>query len=195
MLAIRKVTFKSSYGVWWGDTHMECSAKFPQCKHEFNINSPQMNQAFRVAEIFSMDTPIEKRTVQIPSGYPYVWRSLPEHNTIRLDMGHDESGKKIMAVFTLRANVGKPGVVVHVVVWLINEQLARERGIEPEYVAVFSANTRYHTEAEKHFLGQLLRLDLHLKFGSNEAYLLTVTDVPPPPDEEPLPAPPDVDTL
>src|SRR5436309_1540012 len=174
---------------------MECTQNHPECKLEFNINKAQMEQAFKLAEVYSVDTPIEKRLIRIgvpdtvdPDGhghplavYPYVWKSIPQSNNVRLEMGNDEHGRRVFALFTMRSE-NRFGIVGHISVWLAEP--AHSYDLNTEWKTLFSVDVRYHSEAFKMFRGALLRMDL----GSNKYVATVVRDLPVPPDEEPLPS-------
>src|SRR5213594_4390699 len=118
---------------------MKCTLGHPECLVEFPINSDQMKQALKMAEHYSINTPLEKRFIMIgvpdgadPDGpehplaaYPYVWFPAPAQNTIRLEMGRDEKGKRVVAIFSLKqeavVRIGVPQKVqVHIAVFLID---------------------------------------------------------------------------
>lgn len=179
---------------------MECTKGHPECKFEMPIRQDQMIQAFRLADLYSVDTPIEKRFLRIgvpddaryPDGprhafpaYPYVWRSVPDHNVVKLEMGRDFHGKRIVALFSLKSE-NRFGILVHVSVFLIDDRAAEAAGLPPEYSAIFSEDLRYHAEAIKMFRGSLLRLDL----GNNRYVVLPPEELPPPPADEEPPLPP-----
>ena len=173
---------------------MQCTKGHPQCLLEFPINEAQMHQAFKLASIYSVDTPTTKRFFQLPVAdgadpdglahplpvYPYVWHSLPETNTIRLEMGRDYHGKRIIAIFMLKSE-NRLGVIVHVAVFLMDESVTAQAGIDHGFAAIHSEDIRYHATAAKMFRGALLRMDL-----GNNAYVVTEPEfAPPPPPEDP----------
>ena len=164
-----------------------CSLGFAECKLEGNITLVQLNQAYKVAEVFS----VKNSPYGVPT-YPYVFVPRPTNDTIHMEMGKDAEGKRIVALFTIKKVPDRPGALVHVAVFLMDEKLAAQQGVEPEFCATPTSDVHYHAEALKHFRGQLLRLDL----GVSNGYLVPVPNLPPPPEDQELPPPPDFeDTL
>jgi hypothetical protein len=160
-----------------------CSLGYPQCRTEIAISLPQVNQAYKMAERFSL----KNAPFGIPM-YPFVFTPTVTHDTIRMEMGRDETGKHIVALFTMKQVPDRPGALVHIAVFLLDDKIVEKIGIDPGFAATFSIDIHYHVEAVKHFRGQLLHMVVPADVSNN--YIVNVPDLPPPPEEE-LPPPPD----
>ncbi len=149
----------------------ECTRSYPQCKCEFRVTDKMKNDAFHCAEQYTKS----KAPYGIPT-YPYVWEVSREHDTINLEMGRDDQGRRKVAQFKFDVDV-KPGVNVHVVVWFILDSEPDQEG----WTARFSADERLHAAAVVQFRGILLK--------APGTFSLEVPTVDPPPvdEEENLP--------
>jgi hypothetical protein len=176
---------------------MECSLGRLDCLIEFTISALDSMAAVKVAKNFDVATPVALRTktlrIAVPDGvnpdgpthplavYPYIWKFIPETNTIQMEMGRDMHGKRVVALFGLRPQANRFGITVHISVYIVDEELAKATGIDYSMASRHSIDTRYHLEANKHFLFLLLgRKDEH---ATNNYTVLVPDELPPPPDD------------
>ena len=135
-----------------------------------------MNTAFRRADLLSQD-----KTPYGTPVFPYVWKSLPEHKSVRLEMNQAENGDRRVASFTFDIQPGRPGVRVHVVVWIIKKKVPDAGD------AVFpSHDTRLHAKAHVYFNLSLLNAPGEFAVSLSEGL---EAPLPPPDDKSALPPP------
>ena len=89
--------------------------------------------------------------------YPYRWTTLPEHMTIRLDMGY-RGANRYVAAFAFEFTSSIPEARCHVSVWIIRPH---DDPTVEGFATLPSKDTRLHTEARSQFIGVLLGLRSH----------------------------------
>src|SRR3990167_221740 len=92
---------------------MLCSKGIRGCGHEFRIAMFQMNFAFKQAAVYNT----RNSPYNVPA-YPYVW-DVPSPKNIRLDMGPDAMGRKIVAMFFHEQEPLRIGTLVHLSLWVV----------------------------------------------------------------------------
>ena len=169
---------------------MPCQ-KFVHCAFEFRLGMDQARLAAQNAVAHAED----KAPYGIPT-YPFVWLFNQEHQSIRLNMGFDEGGRKYTALFSLDHSPVAAGVLVHVSVFITPKQETTTKDgqtVTMEWAAQMTMDTRHHVVAVNHFKGCLLGAVGGAKYvaqvGPTEHHITIPDDpLPPPPDDEPLPA-------
>ena len=136
-----------------------CTRGNAACQVEFRMTPGQMNEAIQRAKDYDIrNTPFPGVRV-----YPYVWSWQDIAKTIRMEMGHDEKGRALLALFTFEqspaptaalAIVGHVKILltvcVHVTVWITEDPA------NPRWSAKVSESILAQQDATNHFRGTLL---------------------------------------
>jgi hypothetical protein len=152
-----------------------CTKYGMSCRFDFRLSVEQFRMALRRAEQYAA---YKGKDLFGVASYPYVWTYEEAFLRIRMEMGRNEHGKQVIAIFKLEPDQMQPGVAVHVMVYIMQDPE------NPSWSAIPTNLQTYHLVAMNHFRGCLLGIPIISMIVPQVAPSLSTELPPPPPDYE-----------
>jgi len=154
-----------------------CSKYGLECRFDVHLSIDQMRTVIRRAETYAA---YKGKDMYGVVSYPYVWTYEEAFQRIRMEMGRNEQGKEVIAIFKFDHEPLTPGVGVHVMVYIMQDPE------NPRWSALPTTIQTYHLVAVNHFRGCLLGIPI-------TSWIAPLA--PPPPVAEELPPPRDFEEM